>query len=469
MPTKAIMFGAIQESGDEQLAGASPLAINVLTDGKGTVRRRPGISAWMTGDATGSPVLAISSFGPRIYFICENRRLYATVGGSTADLSSPTGVTLAGFNRPVFAVTPWHLVATGGGRPIRTDKVFLDARPLGGSPPPAASIVSLNQRLITDDLGLDAEGHIRFSSPGKAGNEEWDELNFTSAEARPDAIVAIRENGSELFAFGTTSLQVFSPDPVAIFAPGRAIQRGIAAADSVVTVNDTLSWFSEQREFVTTDGRTVQALSDPIAATLDAIETVDDCFGFHWNADQFSALVWKFPTDGRTFVAQGGKGWAQWHGWEDGRGHTPFPVTAHYYWPEENRHLVGLADGSVAQLDTAATTDLGATIKAEVTTGFINHDTDSWKSCDMVRLTFRRGQTATGSEEPHVMLSWRDTLGGFCAPLRLGLGTTGDYVFTVERRSLGMYRARQWKLEFTGAADFVLARVEETYSMGGNN
>ena len=68
-----------------------------------------------------------------------------------------------------------------------------------------------------------------------------------------------------------------------------------------------------------------------------------------------------------------------------------------------------------------------------------------------------------------MLLSWRDDLGDFCRPIRMTLGATADYVFTVERRSLGTYRARQWKVEFTEAVDFVLARAEETFTVGGMN
>jgi hypothetical protein len=195
--------------------------------------------------------------------------------------------------------------------------------------------------------------------------------------------------------------------------------------------------------------------------------TVSDGWGFRWDDDQFDILAWLFPTDGRTFALQQGGGWAQWHGWTEGRGHTILPITAHHFWPEENVHLVGLASGQVAKFDTAAATDLGATIKAEVLTGFVNHDTDAHKQCTAVRFTFRRGHT-TGAE-PVVLLSWRDNLGAFCNPIRLGLGAAGDYVFTIEKRSLGTYRSRQWKLEFTEALDFVLARAEEVYSVGGQN
>jgi hypothetical protein len=220
---------------------------------------------------------------------------------------------------------------------------------------------------------------------------------------------------------------------------------------------------------VVSDGRSVTVMSDAIAATLDAVVTASDCYGFRWSADQFDVLCWQMPSDGRTFAAQVGGGWAQWHGWDTPHGHILFPAKTVYFWEQENLHLVGMADGSIAMLDSAATTDLGATIKAETVTGFINRETDAWKACECVRFTFKRGVALTSSFEPQVLLSWRDSQGAFCAPLRLGLGFGGDPIFTIECRTLGMYRARQWKLEFTDAADFVLARAEETYSIGGNN
>lgn len=474
MPAKQIFFGNDQRSGDQQLAGASPLAMNVITDAAGAVRRRPGIVAWsdFPGALEASPIIGMHVFQGDIYCVNANRRILKldATAGTLTDLSAVGGVTaLAGTGRPVFALTPWRLVIAGGGVPEKVEPGATAAARLGGSPPTADHVCTLNQRLVSDDqTDADSTSQIRFSYTGDAGNEDWDPLNFTTAEARPDPIVSLRENGNELFAFGSTSLQVYSPDPTFIFSPGRAQNRGCAAGHSVIVADEQLAWLTNRREFVSGDGRAVTVISDAIAGTLDAVGTVSDCYGFRWSADQFDVLCWQFATDGRTFAAQNGGGWAQWHGWIEGQGHSVLPITSHYYWEEHNLHLVGQADGTIALLDSAAGTDLGQTIKAEVISGFINRETDVYKQCESIRLTFKRGH-ATGAAEPQVLLSWRDSLGAFCSPIRLGLGLGGDHMFTIERRSLGMYRARQWKIEFTDAVDFVLARAEETYSLGGNN
>lgn len=483
MPTKQLFFGNDQRSGDQQLAGASPLAINVITDGAGAVRRRPGLSVWSEsgGFTFGSPVIGTHAFENGLIHVLEDRRVlrvgYDPDGlfASLTNLSAGGGSSLlAGTERPVFAATPWRLVIAGGGVPLKVDAGAVVAAPLGGSPPVSNHICALNQRLMSDDqTDADSTGRIRYSYTGDAGTENWDALNFTNAEARPDPLVSLRENGAELFAFGQTSLQVYSPDPTLILTPGRAINRGIAAAHSVISSDEQLAWLTNRREFVTSDGRSINVISDLIANTVDRIDTVSDCYGFRWAADQFDLLCWTMPTDGRTFVAQKGGGWSQWQGWTPGVGHSLFPVTSFYYWEEQNLHIVGTTDGSLHLLDSTAVADATGVltteiIKAEVTTGFLNQDTDAVKQCEVVRFTFKRGH-ATGPTEPQVLLSWRDSLGDFCTPLRLGLGTTGDHLFTIERRGLGTYRSRQWKLEFTDAVDFVLARAEETFSMGGNN
>lgn len=470
MPAAQIYFGNDQRSGDQQLAGASPLAINVITDGAGAVRRRPGISTW-SGFPTTIPaareVQGIYGYEDALYVVYDDRSVWRVSEGVATNLSTAGGPSyLAGSGRPVFAETAFRLVIAGGGAPEKIDSGESVAERLGGTPPSSTHIVAIASRLASNDLtSATTADRIRYSGTGSAGNETWDALGFTTAEARPDDIVALGERANRLFVFGERSLQVFSPDADLIFAPLAAFARGCGAAHSIITGDEDFAWLSEKKTFLQGDGSTLSVLSDPISRTLDLMTTTSDCYGFRWEADQFDVLAWLFPTDGRTFALQQGGGWAQWHGWTNGQGHTPLPITAHHYWPEENLHLVGLESGQVAQFDSAATSDLGATIKAEVTTGFINQGTDAYKHCQAARFTFRRGVGT--STDPTVLLSWRDDLGDFCSPLRLQLGVAGDGIFTIEKRSLGTYRARQWRLEFTDAVDFVLARAEETFSVEG--
>jgi hypothetical protein len=494
MPSAAITFGNQQATGDQALAGAPGLAYNVVVDGAGAVRRRPGIVAW--DDAPDFDDYEDHAFYSNIYdhsvtSIATFNGLPIWVAGKTDvvadkvlqhlwtvdDLGNlvqiSTGSTtefVLGNERPRVAETQFalHFVAGGtgpNGSGTSTAGTTATTASWGGQFY-ATQIAALAQRLMVNDTtSTTTAGRVWYSGVGATGNGTFGALSFTSAEARPDAVVALRENSNELFVFGETTLQVFVPDPNIILAPQRAVNRGCSAAHSVVRADEHFAWFDDQRQFVVSDGREVDVPSDPIAETLDGIETVSDCYGFRVNQGQFDLLVWQFPTDERTFAYQRNSGWSQWSTWDVDLGHGPFAITTHYYWPEQNLHLVGLANGQIAQLSTTAYTDLGDPIVAEVTTGFINHDTDAVKFTDALHLTFKRGQTA--STEPKVFLSWRDDLGAFGDPIQIGLGTTGDYVSTVTLRTLGGYRRRQWKLLFSADAELVLASVTEDYSIGG--
>lgn len=475
MPAQQIFFGNRQASGDQQLAGASPLAVNVLVDGAGAVRRRPAIAAWDGFPATppsSSPVIGIFSFAGDVYYVDDNRAIYRVQtgggGGGVTPLSGGGAESfLLGTGRPTFADTSFRLVIAGGDVPSKVDLGATSAARLGGGPPVATQVAALNQRIFLNNY-TDAStiSRIEYSRPGDAGNESFGNLQFKSAEGRPDPIVALKDNANELWAFGETTLQVFTPDPTGVIAPGRSVNRGIAAAASVIRVDDNFAWLDEKRDFVAGDGRSTDVLSAPIAGTVDRIATVADCWGFRALGDQFGLIGWLFPSDGRSFVMQEGGGWAQWQGWDPTTGYTPFPIQSHYYWPAENLNLVGLANGQIAKLDFSGSTDLGEAVKAEVRTGFLNQNTDAVKKCDVLRFTFRRGHTSSSSAQ--ALIYWRDDLGGWLGPKAIPLNDTKP-IFTREIRSAGYYRARQWRMEFTDAADFVLARAEETYTVGGSN
>lgn len=480
MPTEAIRFVNDQRTGDQALAGASPLAINVIVDGVGAVRRRPGAVRPRASNGTN-----VSAFGGEMTGLFSFEDLLVIVHDTSGwtsgsqQISTLSSETLLDLNsssttglpeRPTAAETQFRLVLAGGLAPVQVAATTGAISALGGSPSDASQVAALASRVVLNDLtSSTTAGRIRYSGVGNTGNETWSALGFASAEARPDAVVALRENSNELFVFGETTLQIFTPDAQFVLVPQRAINRGCSAAHSVVRVDEEFAWLDERRQFVVSDGRAMEVISDPMASVFDAMETVDDCWGFRWEADQFDVLVWTFPTDGRTFAYQKGAGWSQWTSWSPESGHSALGFKAHHYSASSNRHFVGIpraAGGSyLAELSTSEYADQDDDIKAEVTTGFINHGTDAVKFTDALHLTFKRGQTST---EPQVLLSWRDNLGAFGAPRRISLGTTGDYVSMVTLRSLGGYRRRQWKLEFTGDAEFVLASVTEDYTVGAS-
>jgi hypothetical protein len=471
MPTAKLFFGNQQATGDSSLAGAPEIAYNVVIDRTGAVRRRPGIVAW-DGFPDEAPVSeridGVHAFQGDLYYVTESRKVFQVSGGLAADFSTAgAGSFLAGTSRPTFAETQFRLVIAGGLAPSKVDAGATNADLLGGSPPDSSQVIALASRIFSNDLtSATTAGRIRYSKPGAAGNEEWPVLSFTSAEARTDSLVALRENSNELFAFGETTLQVFVPDPSLTLVPQRAVNRGCGAPGSVIRADEHFAWLDDQTEFVVGDGRAMDIVSSPISATLEEIGTVSDAWGTRIKIGQTDLLAWQFPTDGRTFAYQQGSGWAQWSAWDEALGHTPWPVTAHYYWPSQRLHLVGTADGRIAQLSATAGTDLGDPIRAEVTTGFINHGTDAIKFTDGLRLTFRRSSTAASPS--YALLSWRNDTGPFEEPRRIDLGSGTDYTIQRELRTLGGYRRRQWQLTWPPEADFVLAGAEEEFSLGSS-
>jgi hypothetical protein len=64
-----------------------------------------------------------------------------------------------------------------------------------------------------------------------------------------------------------------------------------------------------------------------------------------------------------------------------------------------------------------------------------------------------------------VRISLRDDMGAWHVQEDVEIGEDMDP--SVIMRSLGVYRQRQWKIEYTGSNDFVLASMTEHYDALG--
>lgn len=474
-----IPFGNLQASGLEELGGASPVAMNVVADSTGTVRKRPGLTAYFSAvvDSQGISALYETVAGD-VYAVAGSipkRNLYWIQPGGPVNLSGHPTSDVRGRLRPVIAETESLLVFAGGAEP---EKLVLSTRmpsQLAGGPPQGSHVVANSNRLVMNEVVADVRSGFNYSDVAAgssfAGFETWtgaDSLvaGFNSVDGKPDPVIAIHENTSEIFCFGSTSLQVFNSDgSVFVWGPVVTRELGCAAPYSIVKVDQQFAWLDHLRRFVTSDGRSQTVISDSIQRTLQDMDTVSDCFGYRVKTGWVDALVWTFPTDGRTFAYQQGAGWAEWTGW-DGTHWTPFLVTAQTNLKARGRVLVGTSDGRVATVDLSQTQDLGSDINAYIITGFQDHDTDAPKSCNRVRFALRRGETETDTE-PVLLLSWRDDLGPWEPAIPISLGAAGDYDPVVPLWGLGVYRRRQWKLEFTDAADLALVSATEEFEVLG--
>lgn len=478
MTEARIPFGNLQASGIEELSGGMPVAMNVVSDGGGTIRKRPGLTSYFSSivNANGISCLYETTAG-EVYAVAgtvPSRNIFQIKSTGAIQLHAASQADVPGTDRPTVAETDALLVFAGGRNP---EKLVLSTKMpsrLGGGPPQGSHVIAMRSSLMLNDVRGNTPGSFYFSAPTTSSadyspNEDWTTPQLTGsvkAEARPDPIVALHDNTDEIFAFGTTTLQVFAPsqDPTYPFQPSVTRELGCGAPYSVIKTDQSFAWLDHLRRFVISDGRSQTVISDPIQKTLHDMTTVSDCFGYRVVQGYMDILVWTFPTDGRTFAFQQGASWSEWSGW-DGDSWTVFPVTAATKLKAQGKTLVGTSTGQMATLQLDSPTDFGSTINSYIITGFQDHDTDSWKSCDQVRLALRRGQVATGAPEPFVLLSYRDNLGPWNDPIAVGLGTAADYDPVVELWGMGVYRRRQWKLEFTNAADMSLVAATESFSV----
>jgi hypothetical protein len=471
---QAIPFTNQQASGVEPLAGAGVVSMNVVADPSGSVTRRPGIMAYPVAPesavnnagieglfATDDGVLLAASTGP-------GRVLYEINGGSALTLQT----NLPGTGRPVFAQTEMLVTMSGGREILKYVRADHSVALLGGNPPLASHVIAHASRLLANDTQVNKTA-VRYSSTfigdtDYSGAENWSfapPAGYITAEARPDNVVAVHENTNNVFVFGQGTLQVYGPDASAVYLPEATREYGCGAPYSVIKQDQAFAWLDQYQRFVVSDGRSIKVISDPISKTLNTMETYSDCYGYRVITGNIDCLVWTFPTDGRTFVYQSGSGWGQWSGWDAATtGFAPFSVLSHHLRQDTDVNVVGTTDGFIGELSVNALTDLGVPIKAYIETGYVSRGTDQKKHCQCVRFALRRG-TVTGGTGPQAFFSYRDQPGPWEPSIPIDLGRSGDTHPVLEFRSLGTYRRRQWRFEFTGTEELVLVSASEDFEV----
>lgn len=460
-----------------------PVAMNIVTDGRGCINRRPGISFHSNAyseviDSNGVDKIHVTNKGA-IYAVGSSssnfRNIYKVTSGGSSDISGgESSRMLVGTNRVIVAETEALLVFAGG---KYLQKVVLDTNVssrLGGTPPDSTHIVGNSQRLLSNDITVDRT-KVRYSGTAigtsdYSGHETWTFAGvglsgFFTAEARPDPIQAIAENTNEVFVFGTTNLQIYTPDVQYAFSPVSTIESGLIAPYSVIKSDQNFAWLDHHKRFVISDGRKVQDISDPIGATIGGISDVSDCFGYRVVEDPVDCYVWTFPTDGRTFVYQVGVGWGQWQGYDWTHNNwCQLPVTCHEHDKTRDVNFVGTSNGYIGHFDSSSESDFDDQINAYVETGYDNRGTDSRKFCKAVRIALRRGEVS-GTTRPVGFLQYSDAPGEWSEPFYVDFGISGDTNPVVSFRGLGTYRRRAWRFTFSGSVNLALVSVIEEYEV----
>lgn len=493
MPEGIIPLSAGETVSADDWGTAVCQTINWLVDSSGSLRPRPGIvntqldpGAYASTSGTGIIGLYVwrSVYDRREYliFVRRDRTIAAKdlLSNVVTELSDATVAThLDGSaSQAIFAEDTQRLIIAGGGELQIWTGLGLSSRiaatTIGVNEPPlsATHAITLANYVVANQAALPGTNNrIYWSDLGDTNHVVWNPLNFNTADADPDPIMAIGANLREAFAFGTKTLQVFGigADPTLPFAASAALALGCGAAYSVIRRDSDFALLDDSRRFVVTDGRSYTAIGDDVVKLIRDLDTVSDCIGFRYQAAYWDLLVWVFPTAERAYAYdQKRQTWYQVRGWNGVDDFGPVRINCYAPWPSGNLQIVGdpLYE-NLWTLDANTLTDQGPglTLLSERTTDRLDWDFPGRKRCAKVRFFLKRGQ-GTGTA-PLLDVSKRDDDGPWSASTTLGLGVAGDYTSYLDWHPGGIYRRRQYRVRYSGGVDMAITKAIEYWEPYG--
>jgi hypothetical protein len=174
----------------------------------------------------------------------------------------------------------------------------------------------------------------------------------------------------------------------------------------------------------------------------------------------FDNVVQVFPTDGVAFSYDLNTGaWSIRRGFHNGAW-TAWAPQAYTKWG--STHLIGLTDGTIAELSMDAHDDNGETLRCVARSGFFDHGTLEHKHGHYT-VVARRGEAE--SAESAISFKWRDGLGSFTKPIFLALGTEGDDLPEMHIKPAGPpYGQRELELSWSAADAVAVTKVLESFT-----
>lgn len=444
--------------------------VNWCIDASGANVPRPAIISRTATSLGASPVIGVYPFQGNILVVTADRYIYKVSSSAptlAVPLSSSTATSqLDGTGRPVFAEDASDVFIAGGGAIQKWTPGTALAVRLGGTAPTRVSHVAvLGQRLVANNTtDQTTKDNFYWSDAGDNNDSVFNALSVANAEARPDDIVGIYENTSELFIFGETTLQVYSigSDPLAPFDRANTLNLGCAGIYSPTRIDETrFALLDERLRIVATDGRSVEPIGDAIENTLRAMSDPTDCWGFRRTSVSYDELVMQFPTAMRTLVCD-----LRTRKWRDDEYYSagtqqPMPFGGYAFWPALRTHVYGssLSAGGLYELSATTRADLGGPLLCERTTGWGDLGSSNRKRYGRVRCVLRRGTVAVTGTPGAMEIRVQDDGGAWSGWSQASIGNEGDGNQTVDFFMGGVGRRRRYGLRYAGSDDTALVSV----------
>ena len=310
-----------------------------------------------------------------------------------------------------------------------------------------------------------------FISDGFDG-ATWDDLQFATAEDKPDNITSLASDRL-LWLFGEYTTQAYYNDgdtfPFKANPQGNIIY-GMAGLRTHAQLDNTLYWLAQSKhggyKVVRANGYTPEAVSTPeIEEEINSFSDISDAYAITimWQGHEWYVLT--FPTENRTFVYTTLQQWFEWGNYDAGTDILEaHPATSHVYFERQN--LFTQADGKIMILEADTYDHDGATMMSMGISN-VQHVDEQRIYLRSLIYDIRTGmtpadvniQTAISYDAGNTYSDWIDR----------SLGSAGDYNHRIQIHRLGTGFNVVLKWRISGAVKREIIRavldvdVNETY------
>lgn len=310
------------------------------------------------------------------------------------------------------------------------------------------------------DIGF-IDGRFVFAVPnsGQYGwfglyNLEYDALNFATAEGSPDNIVRLIVVGSEMWALGEHTTEVYynTGDSDLPFrrVGGAFVAVGCDAPQTVSKMGNSLVFIAKTeaggRQVCMTQGYQAQRISTHAIEQVLMLADVKQATAFTYQQSGHGFYVLNLPDINRTFVFDTLTG--LWHE----RAHTSATGTLSRYRGQHHAYdgvdnLIGdFEDGKIYALKENIFTDDGLPVYRERTLPYIPSEK---KNVSYLRLELEMSVNDALTEQD-IIMSWSDDYARtWSAPMSQSLGIKDADIKRIVWRRLGIGRQRTFRLSTT--------------------
>lgn len=404
-----------------------------------------------------TPIYGLHYMEPFLYAISGINVYRIDIDGNIVDLGNIGAVNgivrMADNGTQILAVKP-----NGDGYIITENNV----ERIDDADFPLSSDVAFNSQyfIVTEkDSG-------RFHWSELLDGKSWLALSYATQESNPDNVVGLIENRGDLWIFGDTSTEIWTPSGNADL-PFQRIGSGILnigckSANTIAKDKNGIYWLGNDLQVHFARGYNEQRISthDMERELLEDydIQNVLNAFSFTYSANGHDFYVLTVP-DEKTWVFDMTTG--VWHERKT-TGLKTWIVSsvANAF----NKNIVGdLVTGNLYELDCNYFSDNTAMIEREMIFPPVFAE-DNRLVMDKMYLDISTAPTENLTQNPQIMLMWSDNGGNtWSSEHWRSFGMTGNYKTRVIWRALGQCRQRIYKIRIT---DGVKVQISGLYCEG---